>query len=115
MNATCIYTLGIPQNWDIICGETNLPRDFSVWYYFFQELITERAVHLISKKVKSNIELLQNDIVNLLEETAKSEKSEEDLRWYTWYEHTEDVSRVENVHTGKTSIFFVPKCFQMHV
>lgn len=65
-------------------------------------------MHLISKKVKSNIELLQSDIVNLLEEAAKSEKSEEDLRWYAWYEHTEDVSRIENVHTGKLLLLSFP-------
>ncbi|KAK9679205.1 hypothetical protein QE152_g40204 [Popillia japonica] len=90
----------IPDDWITICTQAYLPSDYNVWYYFFQKLITKRALHLISKKVKSNIESLQSELVRLLEEVDTSNESEKDLRWYTWHEDTDDVSKMENVHTG---------------
>ncbi|GJQ76325.1 hypothetical protein Trydic_g2048 [Trypoxylus dichotomus] len=92
--------ISAPDDWITICVQTYLPSDFNVWYYFFQELITGRALRLISKKVDSNIESLENDIVQLLEENVPPEKSERDLRWYAWHEDADDVSKIENVHTG---------------
>lgn len=50
--------------------------------------------------MKSNIESLQSELVRLLEEVDTSNESEKDLRWYTWHEDTDDVSKMENVHTG---------------
>ncbi|KRT83470.1 hypothetical protein AMK59_4619, partial [Oryctes borbonicus] len=92
--------ISIPNDWVTICVQTYLPSDFNVWYYFFQKLITKRALTLISKKVDSNVESFRNDLVQLLEEKAPSEKSERDLRWYTWHEDADDVSKVENIHRG---------------
>ncbi|XP_044263815.1 conserved oligomeric Golgi complex subunit 1 isoform X2 [Tribolium madens] len=88
----------LPIDWDRICSESNLPENFNVWYYFFQNLITKRASELISKKVSSIIKDLENEIRGVL--SGDLEHSETDLRWYTWVEDPTDVSRTENKHTG---------------
>lgn len=88
------------MDWDRICSESNLPENFNVWYYFFQNLITQRARELISKKVSSIIKDLENDIREILNSNLKSDCGETDLRWYTWVEDPSDVSRSENKHIG---------------
>ncbi|KAJ3639005.1 hypothetical protein MTP99_002332 [Tenebrio molitor] len=90
----------LPNEWERICSESNLPDNFNVWYYFFQNLITSRARELISKKVSSIIKNLEKEIKEVLNASEGSECGETDLRWYTWVEDSSDVSRIENKHIG---------------
>lgn len=55
----------------------------------------------MTKKVLEISSDLQEEISNVFKEILSSERSENDLRWYTWHEETSDVSRTENKHTGK--------------
>ncbi|CAG9862952.1 unnamed protein product [Phyllotreta striolata] len=89
-----------PDNWDQICKESQLPDNFNIWYYFFQNLITLRCQSLITKKMSSIILETQSDVESVLESACKSDNSEADLRWYVWNEEIEDVSKFENSHLG---------------
>ncbi|XP_056646572.1 conserved oligomeric Golgi complex subunit 1 isoform X1 [Diorhabda sublineata] len=89
-----------PDNWNEICKDSHLPDNFDIWYYFFQKLITQRCKNLITKKISSNISEIQKDLRQILDTAAKSEKSETDLRWYTWSEDMDDISKIENAHLG---------------
>ncbi|RZC38420.1 conserved oligomeric Golgi complex subunit 1, partial [Asbolus verrucosus] len=95
-----VLKIELPAEWERICSESNLPDNFDVWYYFFQNLITDRAKELISKKVASIIKDLEKDIGDVLNANPRSEQNETDLRWYTWVEDSADISRIENKHTG---------------
>lgn len=98
--------LELPNEWERICSESNLPDNFNVWYYFFQNLITSRARELISKKVSSIIKNLEKEIKEVLNASEGSECGETDLRWYTWVEDSSDVSRIENKHIGRIGLIF---------
>lgn len=93
--------LELPQNWKAICIETNLPHNFQIWHYFFQNIVTRRAKQLLTKKVLEISSDLQEEICSIFKEMLSSEHCEHDLRWYTWYEENADVSRTENKHTGR--------------
>ncbi|XP_022908851.2 conserved oligomeric Golgi complex subunit 1 isoform X1 [Onthophagus taurus] len=92
--------ISIRDDWESICSEINLPTNFNVWYYFFQDLITKRGLNLIGLKVSENLDFLQKEIVNVLDDVNLTEKNEDDLTWYTWNEDADDISKIENVHTG---------------
>nr|XP_023021072.1 conserved oligomeric Golgi complex subunit 1 isoform X1 [Leptinotarsa decemlineata] len=89
-----------PDNWEQICKESHLPEHFDIWYFFFQNLITERCRNLISKKKALIIQEVQICISNTMEKATKSEKSESDLRYYMWTEDANDISKTENSHVG---------------
>lgn len=90
----------VPENWEMICTESNLPEGFNVWYYFFQELISKRAEDIITKKVSENVEALHTELKSTLTDVRKLKSSEVDLRWYLWSEESSDMSRTENKHLG---------------
>ncbi|CAH0551337.1 unnamed protein product [Brassicogethes aeneus] len=89
-----------PEFWDKICLASNLPANFNVWYFFFQNLLTYRAKVLISKHIVVSINNLQSDITETLERCVKSSYLELDLRWYAWSNDIQDVSKNENKHIG---------------
>ncbi|XP_018569113.1 conserved oligomeric Golgi complex subunit 1 [Anoplophora glabripennis] len=92
----------LPSNWEQICSETYLPENFDVWYYFFQNLISQRCRSLISTKISRIVEEVQTYVMDTLKIVSKSERSETDLRWYAWTEENSDVSKTENSHLGLT-------------
>lgn len=92
--------IDLPNNWDTICNNSYLPKNFHIWFYFFQELITNRVKNLMSTTISTNLENLQNNINRTLDEATKREFSESDLRWYTWKEEDGDISRYEKNHSG---------------
>ncbi|CAG9837073.1 unnamed protein product [Diabrotica balteata] len=89
-----------PDNWDQICKDSHLPENFDVWYFFFQDVITERCRSLICRKVSSNLSVIQDHVRQILDSASSSEKSETDLTWYIWAEDMDDVSKNERTHLG---------------
>ncbi|XP_050296714.1 conserved oligomeric Golgi complex subunit 1 isoform X2 [Anthonomus grandis grandis] len=89
----------LPDSWPTICSDLLLPDNFDIWYHFFQNLITLRAQELISKIILKNINELNDDIKSTLN-NSKLLRSELDLRWYSWKENNEDVSKMEDNHIG---------------
>ncbi|KAB0795663.1 hypothetical protein PPYR_09724 [Photinus pyralis] len=94
------FKIEIPTNWETVCKNLNLPRDFSVWFYFFQSLITDRAKTLMLKKTSKSCLDFYTTITKALQESSKTEHSERDLRWYIWKDEESDVSRNEDKHIG---------------
>lgn len=90
--------LDIPDSWEKICSEANLPDSFSIWYYFFQTLVSKRAEELITGKVESNFDRLKGE----LSEDFQGGKLESfDLMKNFWNEDGNDVTRSENRHLGE--------------
>ncbi|KAJ8962770.1 hypothetical protein NQ318_001169 [Aromia moschata] len=94
------FKIEIPRSWEQICADLHLPEQFNIWYYFFQNLITDRCRSLISSKISMNIQEIHGYITDTLNNVIKSDKSEADLRWYSWTEENDDVSRVDGTHSG---------------
>lgn len=89
-----------PREWEKICESVNLPKSFSVWHFFFQSLITERAQELIADKVKLNINEFNEDIKKSLIDSKKYKLNELDLRQYFWSEELKDINKMNNQYTG---------------
>ncbi|KAL3287354.1 hypothetical protein HHI36_001828 [Cryptolaemus montrouzieri] len=90
-----------PSNWESICESVKLPKNFDVWHFFFQSLITQRTEVLIASKIRNNMELLKIDIEDSLINILKSNQNEIDLRKYIWTEDMKDISSINgHPHVG---------------
>lgn len=96
----------MPKDWEEICQSINLPKNFSAWHYFFQNLITQRAQQLIANSVKMNIDKFNADINDSLTNSKKYKLNELDLRQFIWSEDTKDIHRINDRYTGR---LIVPK------
>lgn len=94
--------LDLPDCWDKVCQDLNLPDNFNIWYHLFQKLVTARAESLIATIVAKSLNDVKAEIKTSL--VTRVGKNEIDLRWYTWTEDVEDVSKSENNHTGELRI-----------
>lgn len=73
--------------------------------------MTVRAESLIVTIIANSLSEVKAEIKSSL---AKVGKNETDLRWYTWREDVEDVSKSENNHTGELRTFCLIKLTEMH-
>lgn len=77
-----------------------MPSSFDVWYYFFQNLVSNRAQYLITRKSSTIATELEREIEDGISSSVKTNHLDSNLRIYTWTEDTADVSRTENKHLG---------------
>ncbi|KAL1501649.1 hypothetical protein ABEB36_006943 [Hypothenemus hampei] len=87
------------ESWLKLCSDLNLPENFNVWYFFFQDSITASVKRLISGTVHGSLHTIEKEIKLYLKENSKFEV---DLRRYAWKEDGQDVSKSKNDHAGLT-------------
>ena len=63
--------LGIARNWDIMCQQLLLPRNFNFWDAYFQPLITERAKSLVSQQWGAAHVQLQSTLTSVTQESLQ--------------------------------------------
>jgi len=92
--------LGIARNWDIMCQQLLLPRNFNFWAAYFQPLITQRAKSLVSQQWGAAIVQLQSTLSTVTQESLQERNTqpEHDLRWFVWKEWASDLPQGENSH-----------------
>lgn len=101
----------IPLDWDEICEEINIPRNFDVWCYYFQDVLTKRVQYLATKKISEFTDLMNTQITKILNDTTKKIQTEADLRWYIWEENnSNDDHRVLTMKTKGFSPVIVKLC-----
>ncbi|KAF7280737.1 hypothetical protein GWI33_005591 [Rhynchophorus ferrugineus] len=88
--------IDIPENWNKICEDLYLPEKFDIWYHFFQPILTTRAVTLLSKIIRNNIDEIKKDVETSVKNILQTGKSEIDLRLYVWTEDSSDIGKLED-------------------
>ena len=63
--------LGIARNWDVMCQQLLLPRNFNFWDAYFQPLITQRAKSLVSQHWGVAIVQLQSTLSTVTQESLQ--------------------------------------------
>jgi len=61
----------IARNWDVMCQQLLLPRNFNFWDAYFQPLITQRAKSLVSQQWGVAIVQLQSTLSTVTQETLQ--------------------------------------------
>ncbi|GFG34353.1 hypothetical protein Cfor_08794, partial [Coptotermes formosanus] len=90
--------LGTARNWDVMCQQLLLPRNFNFWDAYFQPLITQRVKSLVSQQWSVALVQLQSTLSTVTHESSqeRSTQPEHDLRWFIWKEWASDVPHGEN-------------------
>jgi len=63
--------VGIARNWDVMCQQLLLPRNFNFWDAYFQPLITQRAKSLVSQQWGVAILQLRSTLFTVTQETLQ--------------------------------------------
>lgn len=81
--------------------ESYFPKNFDIWYYFFQEMFTERCKSLISQKKLAISEEIKKYVNEMLDNVTNSCNPELKLRNNIWKEEPKDIIKTEIVsHKG---------------
>lgn len=86
-----------------------LPERFDIWYHFFQPILTRRAVTLLSKIIRKNIDDIKRDVETSIKNVLQTGKSEIDLRLYVWREDSSDIGKLEDDNRGY-HLFIIRVC-----
>lgn len=77
------------------------PKNFNIWYYFFQQLFTERCKTLISQNNSTINEEVRKYVITMLENVSSTENPELKLRSSIWKEEAKYIKTENNSHRGK--------------